>query len=1008
VATLQQAAQIRGANPTVAKENAAADAADRDYSAELKRIPATPSAKALDTFEVEKGFRLELIAAEPLVASPVALDFDEHGRMYVAEMVGYSENAADKLGRIRVLTDADGDGKYETSTVLADGLLWPTAVLCYDGGAFVGDAPNMIYLKDTNGDGRADVNKPVFTGFGTQNVQGLLNSFRWGLDNRIHVAVSRCGAELRRADQPKSEPLVLRDRNFSFDPKTLECQAESGASQHGYCSDDWGHEFTCQNSDHIQEIMYEDRFISRNPYLHPPAVLKSIGVEGPAADVFRISPVEPWREIRTRLRVKGIVPGPVEGGGRAAGYFTSATGVTIYTGDAWPKEYLGNAFIGDVGSNLVHRKTVESEPSSVAVVARRATPNKEFIASRDNWFRPVQFANGPDGNLYILDMYREVIEHPASLPPVLKKHIDLTSGRDRGRIYRVVHDAGQGDDAKRARYDRFVPANSTVKGLVALLSHPNGWHRTTAARLLYEQNDSAATPLLKKLVNSNARDEGRLIALYSLMNRNALDADALLAAASDAKPFVREHAARLAGLWLLGDGMQRPESKAVQQALFRLADDADIRVRYQTAFALGRSTGPEWTQSLAKIIRRDAANEYMAAAVLSSTARRADRLLHELLATNDFANSEARKSFLLELVREIGARGDHRELDAFAAEMTTVNQTDAKFADAMLVALFHGAGSRSAAVRDRLSVDGEVVEKKLAALFQNALSVAADEHAKPGARADAVAGLALGSFEAASPVLAELLQPQQPQAIQLAALTTLGQFSTADIAAPVLAAWPSMSPALRVQAATLLLSRASTAHALLTAIKDKQLSPHDLDPSTIQRLKTHADEGVRKEAAELLAGGGQQQRAAIIESYRDALSLTPDVAHGREVFRKNCAICHRREGFGTEVGADLATVVTRTPDALMMAILDPNREVDPKYVQYTILTADGLAVSGIITGETATSVTLTAAEKVTKTIPRADIVQLQSTGVSLMPEGLEKVLDKQSLADLIAYLRSQP
>jgi putative heme-binding domain-containing protein len=212
---------------------------------------------------------------------------------------------------------------------------------------------------------------------------------------------------------------------------------------------------------------------------------------------------------------------------------------------------------------------------------------------------------------------------------------------------------------------------------------------------------------------------------------------------------------------------------------------------------------------------------------------------------------------------------------------------------------------------------------------------------------------------------------------------------------------------VRLQAANLLLSRATSAKALLAAIKDKQLSPHDLEPTTIQRLKTHADADVRKQAAELLSGGSQQ-RAAVIESYHDALNLTGDVAHGREVFRKTCAVCHRREGFGTEVGADLATVVTRTPEALMIAILDPNREVDPKYVQYTVLTTDGLAVSGVITGETATSVTLTAAEKVTKTIPRADIEQLQSTGVSLMPEGLEKVLDKQSLADLIAYLRSQP
>ncbi len=1017
VATLHKPLEIRAATPTSAKDKEKeTDAADRDYSADLKRIPPTPPAKALGTFEVEQGFRLELAAAEPLVASPVAIDFDEHGRMYVAEMIGYSENAADKLGRIRVLTDGDGDGKFETSTVLADGLLWPTAVLYYDGGVYVGDAPNILYLKDTNGDGKADVHKVVFTGFGTQNVQGLLNSFRWGLDNRVYVDVSRCGAELRRGDQPKSEPLVLRDRNFSFDPKTLEFRAESGASQHGFCFDDWGHAFTCQNSDHIQQIMYEDQFISRNPYLHPPAALKSIGVEGPAADVFRISPVEPWREIRTRLRVKGIVPGPVEGGGRAAGYFTSATGVTIYTGDAWPKEFHGNAFIGDVGSNLVHRKTVEEDPNSVAFIARRATPNKEFVASRDIWFRPVQFANGPDGNLYILDMYREIIEHPSSLPPVLKKHLDLTSGRDRGRIYRVVRENNNVRRDKDAA-KRPVLAGATTDKLVAMLDHPNGWHRTTAARLLYEQNDSAATPLLKKLFNSKARPEGRLIALYSLANRKALDVETLLTVFSDHDafdehafvdaPHLREHAARLAGLRLHGAANDDPARQNLEHALIATAEDRDIQIRYQVAFALGEVASPKRIDALATIIHRDAASEYMAAAVLSSLNKGAEKLLAKLLSDHEFSHSPAGRAFILELAREIGARGDKQELQSIATDLDAALEKEPQLAGDLLITLLHGAGGHAGVVRENLAKHGAGVDQMLTKLFQESLATARDEHAKPQQRADAVAGLALGSYAEASPVLIELLQPQQPRVIQLAALAALGQFANADTATPVLAAWPSMSPAVRLQAANLLLSRATSAKALLAAIKDKQLSPHDLDPTTIQRLKTHADADVRKQAEQLLSGGNQQ-RAAVIESYRDALNLTGDVAHGREVFRKTCAVCHRREGFGTEVGADLATVVTRTPEALMIAILDPNREVDPKYVQYTVLTTDGLAVSGVITGETATSVTLTAAEKVTKTIPRADIEQLQSTGISLMPEGLEKVLDKQSLADLIAYLRSQP
>jgi putative heme-binding domain-containing protein len=296
----------------------------------------------------------------------------------------------------------------------------------------------------------------------------------------------------------------------------------------------------------------------------------------------------------------------------------------------------------------------------------------------------------------------------------------------------------------------------------------------------------------------------------------------------------------------------------------------------------------------------------------------------------------------------------------------------------------------------------------LAALYRQSLTVVVDEHAQPQTRADAVAALALGSFNEALPVLTELLQPRQPTVVQLAALATFGQFVDADFASPVLAAWSALSPGVRLHATGLLLSRASSAQALLAAVKDGQLSARDLDPSTIQRLKTHADAEVREQASAIFKGGAQQARAQVADAYHDALDLTGDPARGRELFRKNCAICHRREHYGTEVGADLATVVTRTPEALLISILDPNREVDPKYVQYTVLTTDGLAVSGIISGETAASVTLTAAQRVSKTIPRADIEQLQSTGMSLMPEGFEKVLDKQSLADLIAYLRSEP
>ena len=236
-----------------------------DYSAELPRVAPVSPANAVGTFQIEPGFRIELAAAEPLVRDPVAMSFDERGRLYVVEMCDYSEQDHDFLGAIRVLEDTDEDGRFDKSTSFADKFSWPTAVICYGGGVFVGAAPDIWFVKDQDGDGRADERRKVFTGFGRNNVQGLLNSFNWGLDNRIYGATSSSGAEVRPTEghnTPKS--LSLHGRDFAFDPRTLEITAESGGAQHGLTFDDWGRKFVCSNSDHIQLVMFEDRYAAQS------------------------------------------------------------------------------------------------------------------------------------------------------------------------------------------------------------------------------------------------------------------------------------------------------------------------------------------------------------------------------------------------------------------------------------------------------------------------------------------------------------------------------------------------------------------------------------------------------------------------------------------------------------------------------------------------------------------------------------------------------------------------
>ncbi|MBI5394505.1 MAG: c-type cytochrome [Verrucomicrobia bacterium] len=962
-----------------------------DPAKDLPHFPAVEPNDAPQTFQIKKGFKVELAAHEPQVRDPIAVSFDENGRMFVVEMVDYSEMRDEKphWGRVRLLEDKDGDGCYETSTVFAADLPWPTAVIACGGGAFVGATPDILWLKDTDGDGKADVREVVFTGFGTGlkrlNVQALINCFNWGLDNRLHV---QCGSGnrgvIRCLKRPDLQPQELGGRDFWFDPRTFEFGLEAGGGQYGFSYDTRGRKFVCNNSDHLRVFLYSDRYAARNPHYSMPSPLRSIAADGGAAEVFRISPDEPWRIVRTRWRVSGVVKGVIEGGGRVSGYFTGGSGTTVYRGDAYGPEFLNNTFSGDVGGNLVHRKVIT--PDGVSLIGRRPADEQtfEFLASRDTWFRPANFANAPDGCLHVIDMYREFIEHPWSIPESIKQHLNLNSGNDRGRIYRVVP-----ENFKRRPAAALGKAGTAE--LVATLAHPNGWHRDCAARLLYERQDKAAVPLLEKLSAAPDSPLGRMHALHVLDGLGALREAVVLKALADGDGAVREHAVLLSEK-LRSDGAP---SAALWAALKKLVADPDPVVRFQLAFTVGEMNHAERPTVLAAIARRDAGDLWISAAVLSAPPAVTGALFAELSRDEKFAASGEGGAFLRQLVQVIGAKNDAAEVAA-VLDWLTRGHASATLVSALGDGLRRGGSSLAKA--DKAG--------QLKSVFADAAKTAADAKAAAPARAQAVSLLGLTSFAVSGTTLTACLAGGQPESVQLAAVTALGRFRDAAVSAPLLQNWKSFSLRARSEAINVLLARPERSLALLQAIQSGQVKASDLDSVQEEFLQKHKDKQVAALAAKVIPVEEKVPRAQVVAKFTPALTLKGDAGKGRAIYTERCISCHRAESQGHQLGPDFVTVKTAGREKLLTNILDPNREVAPQYLTYTIETRDGESYSGLISSDTPASVTLRQAFGKEDVVPRSNIKKMASGGLSLMPENLEANLTPQQLADLLEFIET--
>jgi putative membrane-bound dehydrogenase-like protein len=961
-----------------------------------RTAPREPS-EALNSFRVQGGFRLDLLAAEPMVTDPVAGAYDEDGRLFVVEMTDYpyveaandkpfAENVADPpIGRVRLLIDRDDDGVFDESHVFADRLSWPTGVAVWKGGVYVAATPDVWYLRDDDGDHRADVRRRVFTGFRKFNVQAVINNLEWGLDHAIYAAGSSNGGRIRAGGASGARAVDLLRRDFRFDPTTEVFEPMSGGARFGNTFDDWGNRFVCDIRNPAQHVLLPARYLARNPYLPAAAVLHDAAESGDTIRLFRISPPEPWRELRARrwASVGKAMPRSELVG---AGFLTSSSGLTVYRGDAYPEAYRGNLFLGEVANNLVHRMLLS--PQGVTFRARRADFGVEFVASTDTWFRPVNFVNAPDGTLTVLDMYRETIEHPWSIPDDIRAQLDLRSGADRGRIYRLT------SPGFRRRPTPRLSRQSTTE-LVALLAHPNGWHRESAQRLLFERGDPVASTRLRAMLREGTDPRGRLRALYSLSGLGLLADSDLRLVLADPSPNVREHAVLLAEPLLA-------RSQPLGDRVERLAEDPSARVRFQAAFTLGELAGERSLRGLAAIARRDASDPWVRTAILSSASTDPAGLFELLWRDRDWAKSAGGITLLRALAFLIGVRGELRDAGRVLEAVAEVEAWGGSCE--LVVGLGEGLARAGSRLSDLGPHSSPAASVWLDHRFADAAHQAPDGATGSEIRVCAIALLGLGNPDRAMEVLPALLSSNERPALQTAAVRALGGINRPEVAALLLKPWKGYTPGLRTAVAGLLLGRRAWVGPLLDAVEAGAVPPGEIPANRRALLLQDADATLRRRAQALLGKEAPGPRRAALARYRVVLDHPGDPQRGRSLFDRECLACHKLGERGHAVGPNLAGLRRKTPDEILENILDPNREVSPEFVEYSIALDDGRVVTGLVVSDTPGSLILRGRDASEQTILRRNIAEIAGTGKSLMPEGLEQSLTPAEMRDLIAFL----
>jgi putative membrane-bound dehydrogenase-like protein len=941
------------------------------------RGPLSPADEVATFRLADAELTVELAAAEPQIDSPVAVAWDADGRMYVAEMSDYPVGPAP--GRIRLLTDRDGDGLYDEATVFADQLNFPNSVLCWRGGVFVTAAPDLLYLKDTDGDGRADERRVIWTGFAEGNQQLRANGLVWGLDNWIYGANGRSDGEIRRPGAPASEAVSIRTRDFRFSPDGQKFEAIAGQSQFGQTRDDWGNRFLSWNTIAVRHALLDPATLAAHPRLATAAVRD---IADPA-DAGRVYPISPRPKTFNR---------------EATDYYNALCGLSIYRGDALGKAYWGNAFVGESLTSLVHRRVLK--PDGPTFVSCRGETDREFLASSDSWFHPVNTATGPDGALYVVDFYRRWVEHPQFVSAGLRGGVDWREGERHGRIWRIRNAASPDWNPKVPRL-----SEASTADLVAELAHANGWRRDTAQRLLVERAEPESVALLRSTALKNPAAMARLHALWTLEGLHGLDETTLLAALADRRPELREQALRLAAA-------RTPRPAELTAAISAMSNDPSLAVRFRLALSLDPLADDERLALWVALARQTDADPWLWLSVSGALDDRSSWPFLKRLVRTDPAwlrdPTPQQAAFLRQTAASL-----HEDDEVIGLLSLVPSSEPTQIASghlAMVAGLSQASLVQNRSLRQWLAeseANNTTAAQAARAAVEVARSVAADERAKSVARCDAVRIAGLGEPTSAASLLLDLLSAKQPQEVQAAAAATLGAIGDGETAGRMFAQWNSYTAATRRAVAAAALRSARATRILVEALEQGEVSALELDPGLRDALASVRDAALAERANKVLLAAAPPDRQEVLAKYQPVLARSGARRRGAALFRQNCLACHALHGLGHRVGADLSGISARPKPTLLEDVLDPNRQVTPNFMSYTVVTEDGQILTGLLAAESSQAVTLRRADGVDETVPRARIEQLRASGKSLMPDGFEQKFDLSAMSDLLEFL-AQP